>query len=356
MFILGWAIFMGLISAQQVLSGAFAWRVALHMTLSQWAPWMLFSPFILWLVFRFPLGRHDWKFRTTLQAGVCGLVVLSCALAGDYLMPPPAERPGGPPGFRPDGDFGWPPPLWFLIRFNLPVYLVIVSLSHALVYFRRSQERDRRELELEAHLAQARLQALRMQLHPHFLFNTLNAISTLVHTAPQLADDMIGNLSTLLRLSLDTAAEQEIPLERELEFLGRYLDIEQIRFGGRLRIDLEIAPAAREALVPTLILQPLVENAVRHGIEPQSSPCVVRICAGCRGEILRLSVSDSGVGLPAAAGPEGIGLSNTRARLQSLYPARHRFNLRNVGDGGCEAELEIPFHTRSAPAATAAPP
>jgi anti-sigma regulatory factor (Ser/Thr protein kinase) len=384
--IAGWAVFTGLMSEQHVLSGAFAWKDALRITLSQWAPWMLFSPLILWLVFRFPIERHNWKLRTLWHAGACVLVVCLCALVGDYLMPPPnwfgrwEGRRGDPSSFRPppedqpedqpedrprhgpeDGFRHGPPPLWFHIQFNMPVYLVIASLGHALVYFRRSQQRSRRELELEAHLAQARLQALRMQLHPHFLFNTLNAISTLVHTAPQLADDMIGNLSTLLRLSLDSAAEQEIPLGRELVFLERYLDIEQVRFGRRLRIEMAITPAARDALVPTLILQPLVENAIRHGIEPKSSPGVVGICASRDGEVLRLTVSDSGVGLEAAAGvetrrTEGIGLTNTRARLQSLYPDRHRFTLRNARAGGCVAELEIPFHIQTAPAAAVNPP
>jgi LytS/YehU family sensor histidine kinase len=254
-----------------------------------------------------------------------------------------------------------PPPLWWRCQFNMPVYLVIVSLAHALVYFRRAQQRDRRALELEANLAQARLQSLRTQLHPHFLFNTLNAISTLVHTAPRQADDMIGNLSALLRLSLDSATEQEVPLGRELDFLDRYLDIEQIRFGPRLRVEKKIAAESRGALVPTFILQPLVENAIRHGIEPQASPGVVGIEARREGETLRVIVSDTGVGLAEGAATatrpaKGIGLSNTRARLQSLYPGRHRFNLHNAAGGGCVAEMEIPFHTETVgPLPNAAP-
>jgi signal transduction histidine kinase len=350
-FFLGWVVFMGLMSAQHVLSGAFVWTDALRMTLNQWLPWMLFSPFIFWLAFRFPIERTDWKFRLVIQAGACMLVVFICAVAGDYLMPMRA-RPL-PNGIWPnDAIMRGPPPLWFRIQFNMPVYLVIASLGHAFVYFRRAQQRDRQALDLEKHLAQARLQALRTQLHPHFLFNTLNAISTLIHTAPPLADDMIGNLSTLLRLSLDSATEQEVPLGRELDFLDHYLDIEKIRFGDRLRIEKNISPETRAALVPTFILQPLVENAVRHGVEPQVSPGVVKIESRRDGEMLRVTISDTGVGLPELASAEvpltgGIGLSNTRARLQSLYPARHRFILRNADAGGCVAELEIPFHTRA---------
>jgi sensor histidine kinase YesM len=167
-------------------------------------------------------------------------------------------------------------------------------------------------------------------------------------------------LSTLLRLSLDSATEQEVPLGRELDFLDRYLDIEQIRFGQRLRIEKKIAAESRAALVPTFILQPLVENAIRHGIEPQVTPGVVTIASQRDGDILRVTIADTGVGLPELVGrepkpAEGIGLSNTRARLQSLYPSRHRFTLRNAAGGGCVAELEIPFHSH-APAAGPANP
>lgn len=380
-FLLGWAVFMGLMCAQHVLSGAFAWNDSWRMTFNQWLPWMFFSPLILWLVCRFPIERQEWKFRALLHAGACVLVVLSCTLAGDYVMPPPGrdhprgpmmhqeggglDHPPGPPGPPDRGHPEGPrmhgsPPLWWRWQFNMPVYLVLVSLAHAFVYFRRAQQRDRQALELEAHLAQARLQALRTQLHPHFLFNTLNAISTLVHTAPNQADDMIGNLSALLRLSLDSATEQEVPLGRELDFLDRYLDIEQIRFGARLRVEKKIAAAARLALVPTFILQPLVENAIRHGIEPKIAPGVIKIEAQRDGESLRVTISDTGVGLPELADPaarpaEGIGLSNTRARLQSLYPDRHQFGLRNADSGGCVAEIRLPFHMQAASAWPATP-
>jgi LytS/YehU family sensor histidine kinase len=243
-----------------------------------------------------------------------------------------------------------PPPFWFRARFNLPIYLTFASLSHAILYFRRSQQRGRRTLELEAQLSDARLQALRMQLHPHFLFNTLNAISTLVHTNPDAADEMIGSLSYMLRLSLDTVMEQEVPLSQELKYFDCYLDIEQIRFGNRLTVKRDIGPELQAALVPTFILQPLVENAIQHGIERNLAHGAIEVSAERVGDFLRLSVRDTGVGLSAggeAIEQKGIGLSNTRARLQTLYPGQHRFVLRNATGGGCIAEVEIPFHAET---------
>jgi two-component sensor histidine kinase len=233
-------------------------------------------------------------------------------------------------------------------RSNIPIYWVIVSIVHALTYYRRSQERERRALELEARLADAKLQALRMQLQPHFLFNTLNAISTLVHRDPRAADEMIGNLSELLRATLDTS-EPEIPLRQELDFLDRYLEIQQVRFGERLRIEKEIDAGALEAQVPTLILQPLVENAVRHGIEPHTTPGLVRIAARRDGAVLRLRIQDNGA--PVKQGPksrEGIGLPNTRSRLQEMYGNMGRLTLSSASDGGFTVDLEIPYHERQA--------
>jgi hypothetical protein len=263
--------------------------------------------------------------------------------------PPPGPRPGWSPstqGGRP--GFGGPrrgrPPFsaFFVIGFRLPIYIALISAAHALLFYRRSKERERRSLELEATLAKSRLEALTMQLQPHFLFNALNAIAALVHKNPDAADEMLAALSDLLRLTLETSREQELPLRRELEFVERYLMIEHVRFGDRLQFELDVAPETEAALVPTFLLQPLVENAVRHGLEPRSGSGKLVIRARRDNGSLRLSVEDNGVGLSEGKpGREGIGLANTRARLHELYDGAANVELHNRD--GLTVELTLPF-------------
>ncbi len=241
----------------------------------------------------------------------------------------------------------------FTIQFTAPVYWWIVCGCWALSHFQESRERERRALELEARLNQANLQALKMQLQPHFLFNTLNAIATLIHENPQAADDMIGALSQFLRMCLDVSSQNEVPLQKELEFVSRYLDIQQTRFGGRLRVQREIDPAADGAMVPPLLLQPLVENSIRHGIETRECGGLVTIRVQRHEEMLRLEVCDDGGGFSGRellAMSEGIGLSNTKARLQALYGEGHQFRLIANTPTGARVSIEIPFRTNETPA------
>jgi len=275
---------------------------------------------------------------------------------------PRFSRGGPPPGFmrlEPPGGFGFrdrfgPPFIAIALRanFGFAIYLIVATAAHALAFYRRAQERDRHALVLTASLNQAKLDALRLQLQPHFLFNTLNAISTLVHRDAAAADELIGDLSELLRLSLLTAAH-EVPLARELELLDCYLAIEQARLGDRLTVARDIDPATTAALVPTFLLQPLVENAVRHGLEPRLAPGTITLHAHRDGDSLLLSVTDNGVGL--AAGEDGrarhgIGLANTEARLRALHGDAAQLQLHALPAGGVHVEIKLPFRTAAATA------
>jgi signal transduction histidine kinase len=235
---------------------------------------------------------------------------------------------------------------------NLLVYGAIVLALHALDYYREWREREIQAAALEAQLAQAQLQALKMQLQPHFLFNTLNSISALNHEDPKAANRMIARLSELLRLSLDNDGAREVSLLQELDFLKRYLEIQQVRFGDRLHVRFDVTPETLEARVPNLLLQPLVENAIQHGIAPFAAPGEINIQASRENGLLCLRVTDNGPGLPApkpaGGASEGIGLANTRARLQQIYGKAHRFELRNGTEQGAVAEVRIPFQTAAA--------
>lgn len=367
----------------------------------QWLPWMLLSPVILWLGSAFTIERSSWFWNLCVHLGACVLLMGGLGALAYYEGPHPGGPPfhGGQPQpgdpshdphmhmddgggdhgpFGPDGGhhppqdmggnqhspdgqggpghFGPPhhqPPseLWMIMErstFQLPTFWAMVGVAHALVFYQRAKDRERRGLELRSQLTQARLQALRMQLNPHFLFNTLNSIASLVYDQPRVADEMIGSLSDLLRLTLTTPERQEVSLREELDFLDQYLFIEQTRFGERLKVEKEIEPAALEAMAPILILQPLAENAIKHGIEAQLAPGVVRIAVRRTGDFLRLEVTDNGRGLASAPGgvlKEGVGLSNTRARLQELYAGKASFEFGPRPEGGFSVAIQIPWRT-----------
>lgn len=281
---------------------------------------------------------------------------------------PRGEFRGGPGAFvrgggAPPDSFPRSPVVAFLAplalrgNFDLAIYLIVMTAAHALGYYRRAQDRDRQTLALTAGLTQARLDALRLQLQPHFLFNTLNAISTLVHRDADAADELISDLSDLLRASLENK-DHEVPLAREIELLDRYLAIEQTRLGDRLRVVRDIDPAAAAALVPTFLLQPLAENAIRHGLEPRATPGTLTISARRDGDTLHLSVTDDGVGLGAATTGtprHGIGLANSEERLRTLHHGRAHLELISPHDGGVRVEVELPFCTERSVVGAAAP-
>jgi LytS/YehU family sensor histidine kinase len=221
----------------------------------------------------------------------------------------------------------------------------------ALDYARRLRETsiasaqlETRAARLELGLADARLQALRMELNPHFLFNTLNAISGLVRKQQtDAAVSMLARLGDLLRVTLDRGLPQQIPIDDELALLQHYLDIERARFGSRLAVTLDVEPSAQDALVPTLVCQPLVENAVRHGVARRTGTVTISVRSWTDGVTLTLEIRDTGRGLGSNPVREGIGLSNTRARLHEMYGDDASLHLADVVGGGTVATVRIPF-------------
>jgi two-component system LytT family sensor kinase len=303
----------------------------LKMNLEEWYLWGFLAPAIVWLARRIPVERSHWarSLMIHLSASV-GFAFLEW-WANNFLR----HHVLG---------FSQSVKLVYVFHQNLTTYWIMVAATQGYLYYSRYRESEVRTAQLSAQLAQAQLQALRMQLHPHFLFNTLNAISTLVHKDPEIADRMIARLSDLLRMTLENIGAQEVRLAKELEFLERYLEIERMRFADRLEVRMRISPETLDARTPYLILQPLVENAIRHGIAPRSAPGRIEVSAERKDGMLVLMVKDDGPGIPAEKNPkDGVGISSTRARLERLYGAAHRFALQNGAQGGLIVTLTLPF-------------
>ncbi|HTE90623.1 MAG TPA: histidine kinase, partial [Terriglobales bacterium] len=340
-----WGALVLLFAAPLALTGPISWRQAVSFGGSFWALWLLFVPAVAWLSFRFPIERRRLLRNVGLHLLACLLMVGAsrATFRAVARLSPSPQRSEAP------GAFG----LFLALRAALDVlvYWSLVGVCQAIRNFRSSQERERRAAELEARLTSAKLQALRMQINPHFLFNTLNSIAALVYVNPRAADEMLGDLSELLRRSLDSMEEQEVPLAQELEFIGAYLSIEQKRFGERLRLEQSVPDEVMKALVPALILQPLVENAIRHGIEPQRSPGLISIEAKQEDRHLHLIVRDNGRGLAGAdlnsSVRRGIGLANSQARLQGLYGQDQSFSFGRAEPQGCRVDIHLPFHLES---------
>jgi two-component system, LytTR family, sensor kinase len=315
------------------------WLFQLAEAFADFSVWAALTPLILALARRFPLFSRAWP-KSLLVHVPAALLVSAVQVALHTVL-----------------DMGFIHWNWTVddmaaglrqltartYHFGLLVYFAVVAVQQAIAYY---QDQAVRASQLEARLALAELQALKMQLHPHFLFNTLHAVSALMQRDVKAADQMIARLSEFLRMSLEAGGVQEVTLRRELEFLERYLEIEKIRFRDRLTVATHVAPEALDARVPNLILQPLVENAIRHGISKRRGAGRVEITALRENGTLELAVRDDGPGFPeSGVVDEGIGLSNTRLRLEQLYGSRHRFEITNAPSGGLVVSLGIPFRT-----------
>lgn len=302
----------------------------LKMNLVEWYLWGLLAPAIIWLARRIPLERLHWArslmIHLTASVGFAFAEWWVNNFLRHYLL-----------------GFSQSVKLAYVFHQNLTTYWIVIAATQGYLYYSRYREGELRTAQLSAQLAQAQLQALRMQLHPHFLFNTLNAISALVHKDPEIADRMIARLSDMLRLTLENIGVQEVRLAKELEFLERYLEIERMRFADRLEVGMRIAPETLDARAPYLILQPLVENAIRHGIAPRATPGRIEVSSERKDDMLVLKVKDDGPGIAATKPKDGVGISSTRARLERLYGARHRFELQNGVQGGFIVTLALPF-------------
>jgi two-component system, LytTR family, sensor kinase len=309
-----------------------------------WNLWTCLTPLVLWLGKRYPLEHSSWK--RSLPKHVLSFVGIMCmhSLVATYLFI--AMRPFGPGSGTAPFLTQWKGRLLGGSSFAVVIYGGILGAGYAVEYYRKYRERESQALQLKAQLAEAQLQSLRMQLQPHFLFNTLNGIAGLVRTHEnKAAVDMISGLSQLLRHALANSDRQEVTMREELDFLELYLDIEQMRFSDRLTVEMDIEPDTLEALVPNLILQPLAENAIRHGIARQVSAGTVRISARIQSGLLKINIYDDGPGLTAKADTDGngIGLSNTRERLERLYGEKFKFDVRNRESRGVEVTLNIPL-------------
>lgn len=311
--------------------------------------WALVTPLILWAGNRFPLvGRRWWK--SLPPHLVCAFVMTALTYTvWNYTLMPLVWPARVPKSFESLAR-AWVSTL----EIGVMQYCLVVLGQYAYRFYRRYEEGVVRASQLEAQLARAQFMALRMQLNPHFLFNTLNTISELIHASPKRAERMLIQLSDFLRTTLQSTGNQEIALEQELDFLDQYLEIERIRFGDRISVEMALDADALEAQVPNFLLQPIVENALHHGLRDKTSNGKLRIEAVRSNGHLQMSVFDNGPGVVAENGSrtakpvvtEGLGLGNTRERLSKLYGKDHEFSVENLEQGGFQVTISIPYRLK----------
>ena len=333
-----WTALALLATTQSALSLAYRgqpvrWVQLLAWGLLDWYTCALFIPPLLWLVRRIPLERATWPTRLPIYVAA----TFAFAIA-KYALTVPLQRLI----FATQRSLGGA--LAGNVISEAMIFWAVVGVLHAVEFYRRFQEREAQALALRAQLGESQLAALRAQLHPHFLFNALNAATTLVHRDATAADVMLTQLGELLRHALRSDARHETTLREELGFLDKYLSIMRTRFDDQLTVERRVPVELDGALVPTFVLQPLVENALEHGVRRLDGPGRVEIDASRKDDRLVLSVRDNGSGEPDGAREGlGIGLANTRARLVALYGERAELRLTPRAEGGMEAALRLPL-------------
>jgi len=346
-YFLAWTVF-GLFNFSRELTTRLYWHEATRWreTLASWMVGIYITaaltPVVLWLGRRWPIERQTWRTRVPLHLSLSlAFSAVELALETEAFIRLGLLESVTKHSF----PIGFPVLLVAGFHENIVTYWAVLGIQSGFRYYRGFQERQLHASELKAQLVRAQLSALKMQLQPHFLFNTLNAIMVLVRQQQgRQAATMLGRLSDLLRCVLEDVEEQQIPLRRELDYLRLYLSIEQVRFEDRMGVEISVDDAALDAAVPHMGLQPIVENAVRHGIGRVAAAGTIRISASRIAETLVIRVADDGPGLDAAEPVEGcgIGLANTRARLHQLYGDAASLKVEN-GDRGVVATMTVPY-------------
>jgi two-component system, LytTR family, sensor kinase len=312
-------------------SGAsISWLRALIVALGQWYLWALLTPALLALAQRVRLERP--RFGRALAVHLATSVLVAVAVL--VLQSAFARFVTG---------VVRAPFSLLQVHVALLTYWAIIGASYTVAYYNSSRDRAMRAAQLEAQVAEAQLQTLRLQLQPHFLFNTLNAIGALMRENVEAADLMLTRLSDLLRATLDTSDAPQVSLRRELALLEPYLDIQQARIGSRLTLEMDVDPAALDVEVPTLMLQPLVENAIKHGVADRSGPGRVKVSGKVAGGFLEIAVTDDGPGPPPSVSSRGHGLDNVRRRLLALHGDAGVLTLDRGPAGGACAKVRLPI-------------
>lgn len=308
------------------------------------AMWAAMAPLILRLREKLPLSRGNWVGGLSFHFAASFVVMATYYLGRMWGYSLFFEKKLAEEGF-------WQVALASFYGRNIidmAYYWGVIAFGYSFEIYRKYKSEELKAAQLEARLIETELKALRQQMHPHFLFNTMNTIAVLVREERNTeAVTLLSRLSSLLRMSLDNTGVPEITLQQELDFLGHYVEIQKVRFSDRLNVVIDIEPPALRARIPNLLLQPLVENAILHGVAPKSEPGCVRVTGRTVGDLLQLEVCDDGPGIPAtrARAKEGVGLANTRERLAKTYGAKASLTLQSEPGRGVSVKIQLPYRT-----------